>query len=81
VIEIWDLFLLDQVFENADIFGLRNLDSKRLIRLVTENKAVEREKLRGIGYFRNFKEVRKRNIITYKGALSPRCEDRLPKDH
>ena len=52
--EAMGLFLLDQVFEDADIFGLRDLDSKCLIqvkcptRLVTENDAVEQEKLRWI---------------------------------
>ena len=48
VIEIWGLFLLDQVFEDADIFGLRNLDRERLVRLVTFNETVEAE-LAGVG--------------------------------
>ena len=39
------IFLLDQVLEDADIFGLQNLDREHLIRLVTENKAVEREEM------------------------------------
>jgi len=38
-------FLLDQVFEDADVFGLQNLDREHLIRLVTENKTVEREEM------------------------------------
>lgn len=82
MLEAMGLFLLDQVFEDADVFGLRNLDSKRLIKVVTENKAVEGEKLRGIGCFRNLKGGSKENIVaTCQGALSPRCAGRLPKDH
>ena len=38
MIEVGSLFLLDQVFEDADVFGLRNLDTKRLVRLVTVNE-------------------------------------------
>jgi hypothetical protein len=50
--EAMGLFLLDQVFEDADIFGLQNLDRECLIRierliwLVAENETVEVEKLR-----------------------------------
>jgi hypothetical protein len=43
VTEKMGLFLLDQFFEDADIMGLRNLDSKHIIFFVTENKAVEQE--------------------------------------
>ena len=49
VIEARGLFLLDQVFEDADFFGLRKLDNEHLIWLVIENETVEREKLRGFG--------------------------------
>lgn len=48
MIEVMGLFLLDQVLEDADIFGLRNLDSECLIWFVTENKAVEWEELGGV---------------------------------
>ncbi len=41
MIEVRGLFFLDQFFENANVFGLRNLDGKHHIRLVTKNKAVE----------------------------------------
>lgn len=57
------LFLLDQVLENADVFGLLNLDRecliqlKRRTRLVTKNETVEQEKLRRIGFFRDLKDV------------------------
>ncbi len=80
--EAMGLFLLDQVLENADVFGLLNLDRERLIRLkrrtrlVTKNETVEQEKLRRIGFFRDLKEVRKRNVVTtYQGiSLDPRKE-------
>ena len=51
MIEARGLFLLDQVFEDADIFGLQNFDSEELIRLLidSEKETVEREKLRRIG--------------------------------
>ena len=51
MIEARGLFLLDQFFEDADVFGLQNLDSEDLTRLLidSENETVEREKLRGIG--------------------------------
>jgi len=48
------IFLLDFVLEDANVISLGNLDRKRLIqvkrptRLVTENDAVEQEKLRQI---------------------------------
>ena len=42
------IFLLNQVFEDADIFNLRNLNSENLIGVVTENKAIERKESRGI---------------------------------
>jgi len=48
VIEVRGLFLLDQVFEDADIFGLQNFDRERLVRLVTFNETVEAE-LGGVG--------------------------------
>jgi hypothetical protein len=55
---------------------------KRLVQLVTENKEVEGEKLRGVGYYSGIKDDAKENIMaTYHGALSPRCVSRLPKDH
>jgi hypothetical protein len=41
VIEVRSLFLLDLVFEDADIFALRNLHSKHLIFRITDNEAVE----------------------------------------
>jgi len=43
VIEVRSIFLLDLVFEDADIVVLRNLDSEHIIFFVTENKAVEQE--------------------------------------
>ena len=55
-------FLLDHLLEDADIFGLLNLDRERLIRIgrliwlvtgVTENKTVEEERLRGIRFFKD----------------------------
>ena len=82
MIKVRGLFLLDQVFEDADVFGLRYLDSKRLIQLVTENKAVEGEKLRGVGHYSGLKDDAKENVVaTYQGALLPRCVGRRPKDH
>ena len=50
MIEVWGLFLLDQVFEDADVFGFQNLDREHLIQLVTENKAVEREEVGWINF-------------------------------
>ena len=41
MIEARGLVLLDQVFEDADVFALLNFDCERLTRLVTENNAVE----------------------------------------
>ena len=34
---------LNQVFEDADIFGLQNIDSEHAIGVVTDNQAVEWE--------------------------------------
>ena len=34
--EAMGLFLLDQVFEHADVFGLQNLDREDLIRLLVD---------------------------------------------
>ena len=48
VIEVRGVFLLDLVFEDADVVGLRNLDSKHLILRITDKEAVECEQLRGI---------------------------------
>ena len=42
------VLLLNQVFEDADIFGLRNLDSEHPIGIVAKNKAIERKMLGGI---------------------------------
>ena len=39
------VLLLNQIFEDADIFGLLDFDSECPIGVVAENKAVEREKL------------------------------------
>jgi hypothetical protein len=41
VTETMGLFLLDQFFEDADVVGLRNLDSEHLILSITDNEAVE----------------------------------------
>ena len=42
VAEVMRLLLLDLIFfEDADVVGLRNLDSEYNILLVTKNKAVE----------------------------------------
>jgi hypothetical protein len=46
VVEVRGFLLLNQVFEDADIFGLRNFDGEHPIGVITENKTVEREKLR-----------------------------------
>jgi len=51
VIEVGSLFQLDMCSKYADVFGLRNLDTKRLVRLVTVNETIEAEKLR-VGRFR-----------------------------
>ena len=48
MIKVRSLLLLYQIFEYADIFRLLNFDSENLLQVVTENKAVEREKLCGI---------------------------------
>jgi len=38
------LFLLDQVFENADVFRLRNFDGEDFLRIViAKEEAVERK--------------------------------------
>jgi hypothetical protein len=42
-IEVRGLLFLDLVFKDADVVGLRNLDSKYIIFFVAENKAVEKE--------------------------------------
>jgi hypothetical protein len=76
VLEAMEPFFLDQVFEVADVFGLRNLDSKRLIRLVTENKAVGGEQLRGVGHYIDFKDESKENIM----ATYPRSEHEIRVD-
>jgi len=49
MIEATRLFLLDQVSEDADVFGLQNLNREDFRRVTSKNKAVEGEKLRGIG--------------------------------
>jgi len=43
MIEARGLFLLDQVFEDADVFGLQNLDREDFRRVASKNKAVERK--------------------------------------
>ena len=48
MVEVVGLLLLNQVFEDADIFGLQNLDRKHPLGIVTVNKAIERKKLGGI---------------------------------
>jgi len=50
VIEVWGLLPLDQFLEDADVVVPRNLDSESLIRLVAENKAVEREEVGWINF-------------------------------
>ncbi len=54
MIEARGFSLLDQVFEDADAFGLHNLDSERLIRLVIEDETVEQDRLRGINRINYF---------------------------
>ena len=54
MVEARSLFLLNQVFEDADIFGLRNLDSEGPVGIVPENKAIERKKLGGIKSYDRF---------------------------
>jgi len=44
MIEARGLFLLDQVLEDADVFGLQNLDREDFRRVTSKNKAVERER-------------------------------------
>jgi hypothetical protein len=41
VIEMRGIFLLDLIFEDADIVGRRNLDSKHLTFRITDNEAVD----------------------------------------
>jgi hypothetical protein len=41
VTETMGLFLLDQFFEDADVVGLGNLDSKHLTFSITDNEAVD----------------------------------------
>ena len=48
MVEVRGLLLLNQVFEDADIFSLVYFDSEYPIGVVTAKKAVEREKLCGI---------------------------------
>ena len=43
MVEVRGLFLLDQVFEDADVVSLRNFDSEGPVGVITEKKAVERE--------------------------------------
>ena len=43
MIEEMNLFLLDLVFEDADVFVLRNFNRKHIIFIVTRNEAVEQE--------------------------------------
>lgn len=43
MIEVTRLFLLDQVFKDADVFGLQNLDCEEFRRVTSKNKAVERK--------------------------------------
>ena len=50
MIEVWGLFLFDLILEDADAVVSRYLDSKNLIRLVTENKAVGREEVGWINF-------------------------------
>jgi hypothetical protein len=54
MVEARSLFLLNQVFEDADIFVLRNFNSKESDGVITENKAIERKKLRGIKSYDRF---------------------------
>ena len=54
MIEVGGLFLLNQVFEDADIFVLRNFDSEESVGVITENKAIERKKLREIKRYDRF---------------------------
>ena len=43
VTETMGIFLLDLVFEDADVVCLGDLDSEHVVFFVTENKAVEQE--------------------------------------
>jgi hypothetical protein len=67
--EAMGFFLLDHLLEDADSFGLQNLDRESLIRLdsfirlVTENETVEQEKLRRIRFFKDLKRGSKENIV------------------
>ena len=53
MIEAIKPFLLGQVSEDADVFGLQKIDSEHLIKMRSpvdlENATVEKEKLRRIG--------------------------------
>jgi hypothetical protein len=53
---VGSLFLLDQVFEDADVFGFWNLDTKLQVQLVTVNETVEAEKL-CIGRLRGYSKT------------------------
>ena len=54
MIEARGLFLLDDLLQNADVFGIQNLDRERLVRQVTVNETVEAEELRGVRLGRHF---------------------------
>ena len=54
MIEVVGLFLLNQVFKDADIFVFRNLDSEESVGVITENKAIEPKGLRGIERYDRF---------------------------
>ena len=81
MIESTRILLLDLVFEDADVFALRNLHSEHLILSITDNEAIEREQFRGVGYVdHSFRGVQTRKLATYQ-ALLPECVDCHPKDH
>ena len=65
MIEEMSNFLLDHLLEDADVFGLWNLDSEHLLPDPTENEAVEREELHGINWttFKGISGDQKRKLL------------------
>ena len=41
MIEVWRFLLLNQLLENADIFGLRNFNGEDFCRIIFDKEAVD----------------------------------------
>ena len=54
MVEVAGFLLLNQIFEDTDIFDLWNFDSECSIGVITENKAIEGKKWRGIKSYGRF---------------------------